>query len=149
MDGNNENNIIGNFPSPSIPYKKLLENSNKLECHNKYKFSEINNSNIKPIGNNINIDILSEVQIAQNNLNYELHDVKKIFIPFSSNIKYNNKIDLSKNKNETNSHLSNNKEKKINNEYVKENNKRKNMNIKNHNYKKSNYKDIPLTKFFQ
>ena len=137
MKANIVNNIYENYSFPLNANKNLLPNSNKLECNNEYKFSEINNNNIS-IGNNINIDLLSKVHETQNKLNNELHEVKKIYIPYSSN-----------NKKEYNSHLSFHKEKKVNNEYSRENNKKKVINIKNNKYKNSNYKDIPITKFFQ
>ena len=98
--------------------------------------SNINN-NILPKGNNINIDILSEVQIAQDNLNNELYDLKKV------NLSYANS-----NKKETSNQVLINNEKKINNDNNKDINKRKNKNIKI-NSGKNTYKDFPLTKFFQ
>ena len=127
-------NTFNDFCGISNKNKKIVKDSNKLECSDKYKLYEINNSNISPIGNNINIDLLTQVQTAQNNLNNELHEIKKIYIPYSSN-----------NKKEMNNQQLFNKEKKINNE---ENNKRKVINFKNISGKK-NYKDIPLTNYFQ
>ena len=109
--------------------RKIIINSDKLECNNELKLSEINN-NMPSLGNNLNKDILTEVQMVQNNLKKELNDVKKINLTYSNS----NKIDLSS--------------PKTNNEYIKEVNKRKIKNNKN-NIDKNNYKDIPLTKFFQ
>ena len=110
--------------------KKILANSDKLECKNEFKLAGINNNNILPLGNNINIDILTEAEMVQNNLNKELNDIRKINCYFSNN-----------NKNEISSQ-------KINNEGNTEFNKRKFKTNKN-NDDKNNYKDIPLTKFFQ
>ena len=93
--------------------------------------SEVNNKNSKPIGNNINFDILTQVQIAQNCMNNELHDIKKIFIPFSYKTRNKNK--------EIKPHISNDNK----------NNKEINDSNKKNNYKNYNYKDVPLTKFFQ
>ena len=67
-------------------------------------------------------------------MNNELHDIKKIFIPFSFKTRNKN--------NDIKSRISNDDEdnKKYN---IKNNSNKKN------NYKNYNYKDVPLTKFFQ
>ena len=118
---------------------KKISTNDKLECNDQFKLPNKNN-NILQKGNNINIDLLSEAQMAQDSLNNELHDLKKIYLPYSNT-----------RKKEMPNQLLINKEKKINNENNKDinlNNKRKNKNIKT-NSGKTTYKDIPLTNFFQ
>ena len=129
-----ESNIKKNFYD--FPNKKISIND-KLECNSQFEMPNINN-NILPKGNNINIDILSEVQMAQDNLNNELHDVKKVYLSYSNS-----------NKKETPNQVLINKEKKINSENNKDINKRKNKNNFKTNSGKTIYKDIPLSKFFQ
>ena len=130
-----KNKLVPRFCASSHLNRNDFNNNNKLNCNYEYKFSEVNNKHSKPIGNNINIDILTQVQFAQNCMNSELHDIKKIFIPFSYKTRNKN--------NEIKSHISNDNEdnKKINNI--------KNCSNKKNNYKNYNYKDVPLTKFFQ
>ena len=127
--------LVQRFCSSSYLNKNDFKNNNKLDCNYEYKLSEVNNKHSKPFGNNINKDILTQVQIAQNSMNNELHDIKKIFIPFPNKTRNKN--------NELKSQISNDNEdnKKINN--IKNNSNKKN------NYKNYNYRDIPLTKFFQ
>ena len=129
-----KNNSVKVFTSSPYLNKNDFKNNDKLDCNYEYKFSEVNNKHSKPIGNNINIDILTQVQIAQNSMNNELHDIKKIFIPFSCKTRNKN--------NEIKSGISND------NEDNKKYNIKNNSNKKN-NYKNYNYKDVPLTKFFQ
>ena len=130
-----QKSLVQRFCSSPQLNKNDFKNNNKLECNYEYKLSEVNNKHSKPIGNNINIDILNQVQIAQNCMNNELHDIKKIFIPFSYKARNKN--------NEIKSLISNDNEdnKKINN--IKNNSNKKKY------YKNYNYRDVPLTKFFQ
>ena len=130
MEANTKNNFYA-------LQNKNISTNDKLECNNQFRIPNINN-NILPKGNNINIDILSEVQLAQDNLNNELQDVKKnVYLPYSNS-----------NKKEIPNQVLLSKEEKINNENNKDVNKRKNKNTKT-NSGKTIYKDIPLTKFFQ
>ena len=127
-----KNNSAKRFSASPYLNKNDFKNNDKLDCNYEYKLSEVNNKHSKAIGNNINIDILTQVQIAQNYMNNELHDIKKIFIPFSYKTRNKN--------NEIKSCISN------------DNEDNKKYNIKNNSNKKNNYnnyKDVPLTKFFQ
>ena len=147
---NDKNNINGNIYESFQNKKKLTEKSNQLVCNNEYKLFEFNEANMNYNGNNINKDILTQIQVIQDNTNDELHEFKKINYPALLNAKSNEKKYLINNKNEMNGVILFKNEKKINKEKGKDNLNKKMINIQNsnNNIKISNYKDIPLTSFF-